>query len=142
MKNDNAAAVSEVFEFLKKAGTFYIATIENANASLLPRVRLFSNINLFEGKIYVQTNKTKKVSAQILANNNIEIIAYDGEWWVRIAAKAVTDERIAPKQSMIDANPLLKDWFKADDDVTHVFYLAEAAAKFESLFGEPRTLTF
>jgi uncharacterized pyridoxamine 5'-phosphate oxidase family protein len=130
--------MQEVYDFLKKVGNFFIATEDGDQ----PRVRIFSNVDLFEGKIYLQTNKTKKVSAQLFANPKVELIAYDGEWWCRVAALAVNDDRVEPKQHMIDANPLLKDWFKADDDVTHVVYLKDAEAKFESLFGEPRTLRF
>ncbi|MDR3310028.1 MAG: NimC/NimA family protein [Oscillospiraceae bacterium] len=128
----------EVYDFLKKVGNFYLATTDGD----LPRVRIFSNTDLFEGRIYLQTNKTKDVSRQLFANGNVELIAYDGEVWCRISARAVNDDRIAPKQSMIDANPLLRDWFSADDDKTHVVYLADATAKFESLFGEPKTVTF
>jgi uncharacterized pyridoxamine 5'-phosphate oxidase family protein len=130
--------MQEVFDFLKKCGDFYLATADGDT----PKVRIFSNINAYEGHIYLQTGKVKTVSKQILANPNIEIIAYDGETWCRISATAVTDERTGAKQAMIDANPLLKDWFKADDDNTHVFWLSNASAKFESLFGQPKTVDF
>jgi len=130
--------MQEVFDFLKKVGNFYLATTEDDQ----PRVRIFSNVDIFESKIYLQTNKTKDVSRQLFTNPKIEIIAYDGEVWCRINAIAVNDDRIEPKQHMIDANPLLKDWFKADDEITHIVYLKDATAKFESLFGEPHTVTF
>jgi uncharacterized pyridoxamine 5'-phosphate oxidase family protein len=130
--------MQEVYDFLKKAGSFYIATTEGAQ----PRVRIFSNVDLFENRIYLQTNKNKRVSELLFANPKFEIIAFDGEWWCRITAAAVNDDRIEPKQHMIDANPLLKDWFKADDNITHIVYLKDAVAKFESLFGEPKTVRF
>ncbi|MDR2359913.1 MAG: pyridoxamine 5'-phosphate oxidase family protein [Oscillospiraceae bacterium] len=130
--------MQEVFDFLRKAGSFYLATADGEQ----PRVRIFSNIAEFEGRIYLQTNKTKEVSKQLNANPKVEIIAYDGETWCRITALALNDDRVEPKQHMIDENPLLKDWFQADDDKTHIVWLKDASAKFESLFGEPKTVAF
>ena len=37
----------EVYEFLKAAGTYYLATVENGQ----PRVRPFGTIDLFEGRL-------------------------------------------------------------------------------------------
>ncbi|MDR0916500.1 MAG: pyridoxamine 5'-phosphate oxidase family protein [Oscillospiraceae bacterium] len=132
------SAVEEVYTFLKKTPTWYLATVDGDHA----RVRPFSNVDLYEGKIYIQTGKVKSVSKQLLANPNIEIVATDGDWTLRISCTAVTDESIAAKQHMIDANPLLVDWFKADDDNTHVLYLADATATFSSLFEGERIVEF
>jgi uncharacterized pyridoxamine 5'-phosphate oxidase family protein len=132
------STTQEVFDFLKKADTWFLATVDGARA----RVRPFSNVNLFEGKIYIQTGKVKSVSKQLLANPEIELCAMSEGWTLRVAATAVTDERVEAKQSMIDANPLLADWFKADDDNTHILYLADATAHFSSLFDGERTETF
>ena len=59
----------EVQEFLKDCGVYYLATIEGDQ----PRVRPFGTINVFEGKLYIQTGKSKNVSRQIQANNKVEI---------------------------------------------------------------------
>ena len=47
----------KVYEFLKSAGTYYLATVEGDQA----RVRPFGTIDLFEGKLYIQTGKAKEV---------------------------------------------------------------------------------
>ncbi|MDR0861302.1 MAG: pyridoxamine 5'-phosphate oxidase family protein [Oscillospiraceae bacterium] len=130
--------MQEVYDFLKQAGTFYLATDEGGQ----PHIRPFSNIDIFEGKLYMQTGKVKTVSKQLIANPRVEICVCVGDAWLRIEANAVTDESVAAKQHMIDANPLLKDWFKADDGNTHVLYLADATATFASLFGDPKVLQF
>ena len=62
--------MKEVYEFLKEAGTFYIATIDGDK----PRVRPFGVVNIFEDKLYIQTGKRKNVSKQIEINNNVEIL--------------------------------------------------------------------
>lgn len=53
--------MQEVYEFLKSAKTYYLATIEDEQ----PRVRPFGTINLFEDKLYIQTGKKKDVAKQI-----------------------------------------------------------------------------
>ena len=45
--------MEEVYEFLKKCGTYYLATVEGDQ----PRVRAFGTIDLFEGKLYIQTGR-------------------------------------------------------------------------------------
>ena len=43
--------MEKVYEFLKNAGVYYIATVDGDQ----PHVRPFGTINIFEGKLYVQT---------------------------------------------------------------------------------------
>ena len=47
--------MKRVFDFLKKAEIYYLATVEGDQ----PRVRPFGTINEFEGKLYIQTGKVK-----------------------------------------------------------------------------------
>ena len=61
--------MKEVYDFLKKAGTYYLATVEGDQ----PRVRPFGTIEIFEGKLYIQTSKKKDVSKQIQVNPKAEI---------------------------------------------------------------------
>src|SRR5699024_9886101 len=42
-------------------------------------------------KIYILTSKHKNVSKQIEKNNNVCIVAYDGENWLRINCKLIDD---------------------------------------------------
>ena len=60
--------MQEVYEFLKKTGTYYLATVEEDQ----PRVRPFGTIDLFEDKLYIQTGKVKDVSKQIQKNGKVE----------------------------------------------------------------------
>ena len=130
--------MDEVYEFLKKAGTYYLATVEGDQ----PRVRAFGTIDKFEGKLYIQTGKVKKVSQQMKANPKVEICAFNEGEWVRIAGKAILDERIEPQESMLAAYPMLADRYQPGDGNNEVFYLEDVTATFESFMGEPRTYTF
>lgn len=125
--------VKEVYEFLKKCGTYFLATDEGGQ----PRVRPFGTIDLFEDKLWIQTGKCKKVAAQLKANPKIEICAMDGDKWLRLSAEAVLDERIEPQKHMLDAYPELQAMYKPGDGNTEVYYLKNAEAQLCSFGSEP-----
>ena len=130
--------MEEVYEFLKKCGAYYLATMDGDQ----PRVRPFGTALIFEDKLYIQTGKVKDVSKQMLQNPKIEICAYSGDTWVRVEAVAVEDDRIEAKQKMLDEHPQLKSMYSADDDNTQVLYLKDATATFSSFGGEPKVVKF
>ena len=128
----------EVYEFLKKCGIYYLATADGDQ----PRVRPFGTQDIFEGKLYIQTGKSKAVSRQIQANPKVEICAFADGQWLRLAGKLVRDDRIEAKQHMLDAHPQLKGMYSAEDDNTEVLYFEEAEATFASFGGAPRVVRF
>lgn len=133
-------AMNEVYEFLKKCGTYYLATADGDQ----PRVRPFGTVNLFEGKLYIQTGKVKPVSKQMQANPKAEICAFDAAngTWLRVAATMVRDDRIEAKESMLEAYPNLRAMYSPTDDNTETLYLKDAVATFSSFGGAPRTIEF
>jgi uncharacterized pyridoxamine 5'-phosphate oxidase family protein len=130
--------MQEVYDFLKKTKTYFLATVEGDQ----PRVRPFGTVDIFEGKLYIQTGKVKNVAKQIKANPKVEISAFDGAAWVRVQAVAVEDNRREAKQHMLDGYPTLQSRYSADDDNTQVLYLKNALATFESFSGKPRVIKF
>ena len=73
--------MKRVFDFLKKAEVYYLATVEGDQ----PRVRPFGTINEFECKLYIQTGKIKPTSQQLAANLKAEICAFSDGAWIRVA---------------------------------------------------------
>ena len=130
--------MNEVCEFLKKCGTFYIATTEGDQ----PRVRPFGVVNIFENKLYIQTGKSKKVSKQMQINPKVEICAFNDGIWLRLEGIVVRDDRREAKESMLEANPVLKNMYSADDDNTEVLYFENAKATFYSFTDDPREINF
>lgn len=130
--------MERVAEFLKKAETYYLATAEGDQ----PRVRPFGTVNLFDGKLYIQTGKVKDVSKQIHANPKVELCAFRDGTWLRVAGELVEDDRLEARQSMLDAYPELQSMYKADDGNTEVFYLKNATATFSSFTAAPEVVTF
>lgn len=130
--------MQEVYEFLKECSVYYLATVEGDQ----PRVRPFGTIDLFEGKLYIQTGKIKEVSKQLQANPKAEICAFSEGTWLRVAGRLIRDERIEAKIHMLDAYPNLKAMYSAEDDNTEVLYFQDATATFSSFGGPSRTVQF
>ena len=130
--------MEEVYNFLKECGTFYLATEEGDK----PRVRPFGVVNIFENKLYIQTGKCKNVSKQIQTNPNVEITGVIGDRWIRLEGKVIRDDRREAKVSMLDANPVLKNMYSADDDNTEVLYFENAKATFCSFTEQPKEILF
>jgi uncharacterized pyridoxamine 5'-phosphate oxidase family protein len=128
----------EIYDFLKKTETYYLATVEGNK----PRVRPFGTVIVFEGKLYMQTGKSKEVSKQIAVNPRVEICACEGDKWVRIEALAVEDDRREVKQRMLDAYPFLKEFYSPDDSETQVLYLKDAVATISELGKESQVVKF
>ena len=130
--------MQEVYEFLKKCGTYYLATIDGNK----PQVRPFGTAHIFENKLYIQTGKSKDVSKQMIKNPNIAICAMTGKEWIRIQAVAVEDDRVEAKQSMLEAYPNLKSMYSATDKNTQVLYLKDSTATISSFSHAPKVIKF
>lgn len=137
-KRENAQGIDRVYYFLNDAVTYYLATVDGTK----PRVRPFGTILLFDGKLYIQTGKSKEVSRQIEANPFVEICAFLNGAWLRIAAELVEDDNHDAKVAMLDKLPSLKEMYSADDDNMQMFYLKDATATFSSFVTEPEVITF
>ena len=130
--------MKEAYEFIKNAGVYYLATMEDDQ----PRVRPFGTVDIFEDKLYIQTGKSKEVSKQMQANPKVEICAFNGREWLRIEAIAVRDENLAAKEHLLDAYPDLKSMYDPADENTEVLYLKDATATFASFTAEPKVVTW
>lgn len=130
--------MKEVYDFLKKCGTYYLATADKDQ----PRVRPFGTIDLFDGRLTIQTGKSKDVSRQMMENPNIEICAFDGEQWLRLAATAVEEPRLEAQVHMLEAYQSLQRMYKAGDGNTQIFALEKCKAVFSSFTQASRTIEF
>ena len=118
-----------VYDFLKEAGTYYLATMDGDQ----PRVRPFGTVNIFEDKLYIQTGKGKAVAKQIAAKPKVEICAMKGDEWIRVAATLVEDDRVEAQESMLNSYPSLRAMYKTGSDGnTIVYYLKDAVATISS----------
>ena len=130
--------MERVYDFFKKAKTYYLATVEGDQ----PHVRPFGTIDLFEGRLYIQTGKSKAVARQFKVNPRLEMCAMEGGRWLRVSAEAVLDERIEAQKHMIEAYPELSGMYQPGDGNTEVYYLKNAIATIYSFPELPVSINF
>ncbi|MBQ1325015.1 MAG: pyridoxamine 5'-phosphate oxidase family protein [Solobacterium sp.] len=134
--------MERVCQFLKDAGTYFLATVEGDQ----PRVRPFGTIHIYNGKLYIQTGNVKPVAKQLKANPKAEICAFLNGDWIRVTGELVEDdteeERIKAQESMLEAYPSLAHMYKPGDGNTAVYYFKNATATFSSFTKAPETYTF
>lgn len=124
--------MQRTYEFIKACGTYFLATTDGSQ----PKVRPFGTINIFDGKLYIQTGHRKDVAKQIKKNPKVELCCCkDGEW-LRLSGVLVEDERIEARKAMLDSYPELRSMYDENDGNTAVYWFKDATARFCS-FTKP-----
>lgn len=128
--------MKRAFDFLEQAGTCYLATTEGDQ----PRVRPFGTVDIFEGRLYIQTGKKKDVAKQLAKNPKAELCAFKDGQWLRLWGTLVEDNRREARKQMLDKYPSLRAMYNEDDGNTLVLYFKDATAVFCSFTALPRTV--
>ncbi len=131
--------MERVCKFLKDAGVYYLATMDGNQ----PRVRPFGTVNIFDGKLYIQTGKGKNVQKQIEENGKVEVSAMVGDDWLRLEGTLVLDDRIEVQEAMLDAYPNLRAMYTTGPEGNcAVYYFKDATATFCSFTKAPEVVKF
>ncbi len=127
--------MNQIVEELKKVKVFYIATVEGDQ----PRVRPFGTIAEFEGNAYICCGNFKEVYKQLSANPRLELFGMydDGASWLRVAAKAVEDDRIEVQEAVLSDPTGPKQLYRAGDGRFVTYKLTEVKAIQYSFFAAP-----
>lgn len=123
--------MSKTIDFLRKAGTFYHASVDGTEA----RVRPINSVISYKGKIYFETSNQKEMYQQMIQNPNIAISGMADGKWIRITGKAVMDESPEAKQAMFDSLPSLKDVYSYEEIAP--YYLADMKSVIYSFDAKP-----
>ncbi|MBP3688732.1 MAG: pyridoxamine 5'-phosphate oxidase family protein [Bacteroidaceae bacterium] len=129
--------IQKVYEFLQKAGTFYLATVEGDQ----PRVRPYGAMLYFEDKIYIMAFGKTNATCQIAANQKAEICAFKGQT-LRIQCKLVQDNRPEVGKALVDKMPVLKPALGENGENGVMYYLKDAKADFFKMMELVETVTF
>lgn len=130
--------MKEIFDFLRKCDTYYLATMDGDK----PRIRPFGTIDLYNGKLTIQTGLKKDVAKQMLENPNIAICAMQKDKWLRINATVEMDDSIEACDHMLDSYPYLRNMYVPGDGNTCVFVLTSGEASFNTFGTEPKVIKF
>ena len=130
-------AAKKVYDFLEKAGTFYLATVEGDQ----PRVRPYGAMLFFEEKIYIMAFGKTNATLQIAANPKAEICAFKGQT-LRIECTLVEDNRPEVGRALIAKMPVLKDPLGENCENGVMYYLKDAKADFFKMMELAESVTF
>ena len=130
--------IERVCKFLDEAQVYYLATMDGDQ----PRVRALGTVLLHDGKLYIQTGKIKPVSHQIASNPKVEICAFMGGKWLRVAGELADDDNRDAKVAMLEKMPSLKGMYSPDDGNMQMLYFTKAVATFSSFTEAPETIEF
>lgn len=121
--------MSEVFDFIRRCGTFFVLTLRD-NA---PTGRPFGAIYERDGALYIATADTKPVYEQLCAHPAVSLLALlpGTRSWLRVRCDASECTDISIKRQMLEACPALQTHFPSPD-APHlaVFRLAVRDAEF------------
>ncbi|MDO4620592.1 MAG: pyridoxamine 5'-phosphate oxidase family protein [Lachnospiraceae bacterium] len=131
--------MQKVYDFLKAAGTYYLATVDNDQ----PHVRPFGTINIFDGKLYIQTGKGKAVAEQLNKNPKAEICAMLNGEWIRVCGELILDENVEAQEAMLNSYPDLRAMYTTGaEGNTAVYYFKNATATISAFTHEPEVIEF
>lgn len=130
--------MQRVYDFLKEAGTYFIATVEGDQ----PRIRPFGTVDIYNGKLGIQTGKKKAFFKQVEANPKVEICAFkDGEW-IRVAGELYADDSIEACEHMLQSYNELRSLYTPGDGNCVVLYFKSGTATKSSFTAEPVVIEF
>lgn len=132
--------MEKIIEFLRSVPTFYVATVDENNR---PRVRPFSLVYEWEGKLSLGTNETKDVYRQLEKNPFVEICAFKPETgeWLRISGKVRLFKSVEANRRIFETMPSLKDLYGDENNpVMVVVSMVQGQADFYS-FGSTEVET-
>lgn len=116
--------MKSAFEFLKKAGVFYVATVKGDQ----PKLRPFGVIASFKNRLYICTKDDKDCFREMEKNPRIEIAAMFGEDWIRVTGEIIRDLDKNAKEAVLEQNPHAKAIYSANDPHFAVLYFQKAHA--------------
>ncbi|MBQ6770110.1 MAG: pyridoxamine 5'-phosphate oxidase family protein [Bacteroidales bacterium] len=129
--------VKKVYDFLEKAGTFYLATVEGDQ----PRVRPYGAMLFRDGKIYIMAFGQTNATRQIVANTKAELCAFKGQT-LRIECRLVEDNRPDVQKALVEKMPSLKAALGENGENGVMYYLTNATATFFNLMEPVETIKF
>ena len=134
----NKQGMEKVYNFIKECNTYYIATLDGNQ----PRVRPFGTIHIFDGRLYIQTGKKKRIAEQLAQNPKAELCCFNGKEWIRLSGELIPDESMKAKKSMLDAYPELRSMYDENDTNTIVYYFRNATAYLSSFSAPEEVIKF
>lgn len=130
--------MQRIYDFIKEAETYFIATVDGDQ----PRVRPFGTIDIYNGKLGIQTGKKKEFFKQVMANPKAELCAFKGGEWIRVCGELYADDSIEAAEHMLSSYPSLRSLYTPGDGNCVVLYFKSGTATISSFTAAPVVIEF
>ena len=130
--------MERIYNFIKEAQTYFIASVDGDQ----PRVRPFGTIDMYNGKLGIQTGKAKDVFKQIAANPKVELCAFKGGEWIRVCGEVYADDSIDACEHMLKSYEQLRGMYTPGDGNCVVLYFKSGTAVISSFTSAPTVIEF
>jgi len=130
--------MQRIYDFLKQAGTYFVATADGDS----PKVRPFGTVDIYNGKLGIQTGKKKEFFKQIEKNPKVELCAVNGGEWIRVSGELYADDSIEACEHMLEGYPQLRAMYAAGDGNCVVLYFKSGKAIISSFTAAPVEIEF
>lgn len=128
--------MKEILDFLAECKVFFVASIDGDQ----PRVRPFSFVMEFDGKLTFCTGNKKPFWEQITKNPKVEISASTTTGkWLRLSGSIVQNTTKEAKEKAFEVEPFLKNMYSLDDGIFEIFHVENGVATIFSMSGENKT---
>lgn len=107
--------MEKVFDFLSKHKDVAFATVEQNK----PKIRVFQIMKQEGHTLYFATSPHKEVYRQLQENPNIELLAMDGNIFVRVTGRAMFDVPDGLAREIYADNPFLPRLYKRYTDLVY-----------------------
>lgn len=130
--------MQRIYDFLKEAGTYYLATTDGDQ----PHVRPFGTVDLYNGRLGIQTGKKKELFRQISVNPKVEICAMRGGEWIRVSGEVYADDSVYACEHMLKDYENLRSMYAPGDGNCVVLYFRSGKAVISSFTAAPVEIEF
>jgi uncharacterized pyridoxamine 5'-phosphate oxidase family protein len=100
----------------------------------------------YHGRVYINTNNTKKCFKQMMANPKVElsgVFSSEGKTnWIRVIGEVAVDDNVETRAAFLEACLGLKSMYKADDDIFEALYFTKGVTTIYGFDSEPESLKF
>ncbi len=127
--------MEKAFDFLSAHKDVAFATVEQGK----PKIRVFQIMKMERHTLYFATSPRKEVYRQLMENPDIELLAMDGNMFVRATGCAVFDVSDETAREIYASNPVLPRLYKQYTDMVY-FRMTVDKLDYYDLTPTPPTL--
>lgn len=130
--------IEKIDEILNKAEVFYFATVNGDK----PKCRPLGFHLLDDGKIYFGVGTFKEVYKQMQNNPNVEVVAWEGEHFLRYYGIATFEKNEKVNEKAFELMPDIKALYEENEWEMGLFYINNATAEIRNMMTVEETYEF